>query len=164
MTNFGFDVSNTKPSAAFDPLPPGWYAMRIAAAEVVTPKSGGRDMLRVQFEIIEQAHPEFAGRKVFTNFNHLHDNKQTREIAQSQIAAICQAIGKPNATTVEQMLGGELLVKLTAKPAENGYDARNETRGFKALTDVQAQAAPKPMAAAGAASPPKQPWKTGGAR
>jgi len=173
MNGFGFDTHTTKPSAAFDPLPPGWYAMRVIKAEQVDGRNPGTgQMLKVAFEIIEHAHPEHAGRQVYANFCHQHDNKQTRDIARSQIVAILHAIGKPSAVAVDDLLGGELRVKLTAQPAKDGYDAKNETRGFKALSDVEqpamvaasapAQAAAPTQAAAktaAAASTARQPWK-----
>lgn len=172
MTAFGFDVGSTKPSVAFDPLPPGWYAMRVVRAEeAVSEKPGtGGKYIKVEFEIMEHAHPEFAGRKVFANFFHLHDNKPTRDIARANIAAICQAVGKRDAKTTEEILGGELRVKLkVSPPSQDGkYDARNEAKDFRALSDVVE--APRPAAggatqtaAPASASAPaaanKQPWK-----
>lgn len=165
MAQLGFDVSSTKPQAAFDPIPPGWYAMRINKADVVVgQKAGTGEMLKVEFEVIEHAHPDQAGRRVFANFCHQHDNKQTRDIARAQIAAIGQSIGKPSMNDTEEMLGGELRVKVGVQPAKDGYDARNEVKGFKALSDVDvaAPAASTPAAKPAQASAPaasKQPWK-----
>lgn len=168
MTNFGFDVSSTKPQVAFDPLPPGWYAMRVNKAEVVqSQKEGVGEMLKVEFEIIEHAHPEFASRRAFLTLCHHHDKKQVREIARAQIKAICDAIGKPNASTIDEMLGGELRVKLSVQPAKDGYDARNDTKGFKALTEVveaPAAAGASGMITASTTTTPNatsksQPWK-----
>lgn len=168
MTGFGFDVTTAKPSASPDPLPPGWYAMRVLGAMQVQGKSQGTgQMLKIEFEVLEHAHPQYARRKVFANFCHQHDNRQTRDIARSNIAAILHAIGKPTATSIDDMLGCELRVKLNVQPASNGYEAKNEAKGFKSLADVEpAQAAPasEPVAAAApkpaaAASPARQPWK-----
>lgn len=168
MTSFGFDVGNTAPSTgSLPPLPPGWYAMRIVRAEAATsekPGAGG-SYIKMEFEIIDHLHVEFAGRKAFVNFFHLHDNKQTREIARGQIAAICQAVGKRDATTTDDVLGGELLVQLkVVPPSQDGrYDAKNEPRGFKPMDGAPAPAAsapassPKPAAAPAANT--KQPWK-----
>lgn len=165
MTQFGFNVGETKAQVAFDPLPPGWYAMRINKAEEAMSEKAGR-MLKVEFEIVEHAHPEFASRRAFANFCHHHDNKQTRDIARAQIAAICQSIGKPNASTIDEMLGCELRVKLSVVPPKDGYDARNETKGFKSLSEVVEPTAAAPTTASASAAsaaptevPKKQPWK-----
>jgi len=50
----------------------------------------------------------------------------------------------------DELIGGHLSVKVKTKPAENGYEARNEVSGFKA---IDGSAPPKPAATtAGAAS------------
>lgn len=153
MTSFGFDVGNTKPDAGFDPLPTGWYAMFIVMAEQAVSKAG-HPYIKMQLEIDPNAHPEFSGRKVFANFNHMHPNEQTSSIARSQIASICHAIGKPNATMLEDLLGGMVEVRLVAKPAENGYDARNEAKSFR---KVGADDGPRPAQPAQPAAPAAAP-------
>lgn len=167
MTSFGFDVGGTKPQTSFAPLPPGWYAMRVTKVdEVMSPKPGtGGRYLKLTFEIIDHAHPDYAGRMVWANFFHLHDSKQTRDIARGQIAAICHAVGKPNAQSTEEILGGELRVQLKVTPATEQYEAKNEARGFKSLSDVVEQQPSAPATAGGstttapAAGKPSQPWK-----
>lgn len=162
MTSFGFDVAGTKPSTTPAPLPTGWYSMRISAADVASSERAG-DMVKVTFEVLENVHVEFAGRKAFANFCHQHPtNAQTREIARGQISAICHAIGKPNATAVEEMLGGELKVRLVAVPAKDGYDAKSEPKGFKSLneaTDAPPAAGTTKPSVGAAAAPKQQPWK-----
>lgn len=161
--DFGFDTSTQKAQTAFDPLPDGWYAMRIVRAEKVmgkTPEAG--EMLKVTFEIDENKAPQFAGRRVFTNFCHMHQNQQTREIARGQIAAILESINQKGATSLEVLLGAELQVKVKAKPAQNGYDASNEARGFRAPGAGATGPTPgaQSTAAAPAAGAPKSaPWK-----
>lgn len=163
MTSFGFDVQNTNPSVAFDPLPPGWYAMRIIGAEIAPGKNPDTGpMARITFEIMDDRHPQFARRKVFVNLCHQHQtNEQTRNIARANIAAIMKAIGKPHGNTTDDMLGGELQVKLTVSPAKDGYDARNDARGFRGLDESVSEPAPAaaPAAKAGAPAPKAQPWK-----
>lgn len=141
MTSFGFDVGSTKPQAGFDPLPDGWYDMFIVACEEAVSKAG-HPYIKMQVEIDPNSHPQFVNRKVFANFNHQHPNEQTREIARSQLAAICHAIGKPNARNLEEVLGGRLSVRLVAKPAEKGFDARNEAKAFRKIGDTTAAAVP----------------------
>lgn len=162
MSDLGFNVGETAPSVAFDPLPPGWYAMTIIKAEIAHSDKAG-EMLKIEFEIDERAHSEYSGRKAWTNLCHHHEKKQVRDIARSQIAAIAQAIGRPNLGQVGEMLGGELQVKLSVRPAEGQYEARNETKGFRAIgdsTDDAPSAATNAKSASHAdAKPARQPWK-----
>lgn len=164
MTSLGFDVGNTKPQAAFDPLPPGWYAMRIAKSDVgIGKNSESGQMLKLEFEIMDSQHPELTGRRAFTTLCHQHPSKQTRDIARSQIAAIAQAIGRPTASMSDDFLGGELRVKLSVKAADGTYEARNECKGYKGLAepvDATPPAAGGPPAGGAPATAPKQqPWK-----
>jgi hypothetical protein len=157
---FGFDTANTKAQTSFDPLPDGWYAMRISKAEKVMGKTEATgEMLKLTFEIDENKAPQFAGRRVFTNFCLHHENQQTREISRGQVAAILESIGKKGATTLDVLLGAELQVKVKAKPAQNGYDASNEARGFRALGASTAAPAAANVAAPAAGSAPRAPWK-----
>jgi hypothetical protein len=157
--DFGFDVSNTKAQTPFEPLPDGWYAMRIAKAEKLMSKDEANgEMLKLTFEIDENKVPAHAGRRVFKYLCHHHQNQQTREIARAQIAAIFESIGKKGAATLDAMLGAELQVKLKAKPAKDGYEASNEASGFRAPGSAPASGTTA-AAHAGNTGTPRAPWK-----
>lgn len=166
MTSFGFDVGNTKPQLAFDPIKDGWYAMRIANAETCESKSPEAGTgIKITFEIMESVHPELSGRRVFLRLYHQHKtNKQTRDIARAQIAAIAHAIGRPTASNTDDFLGTELRVKVKAKPADGQYEASNDVKGFKGLNEAVDEAAPAAAAAGAPAAtssgtPKTSPWK-----
>jgi hypothetical protein len=172
MGNLNFDASGIAPTTAFDPLPNGWYAMRIIESDMVASEKAG-NMLKLRLEIDESVHPEFANRSVFTNLclNHPTSDK-AREIAQRTLSAICHSIGKLQISDTEELLGQSLRVKVKAVPARTdpttgkNYDAGNEVGGFKALSEevatppaAPAQAA-KPAAPAAAPARPATPsWK-----
>lgn len=160
MTSFGFDTANTKPAASFDPMPPGWYAMRISKAEQVEGQKAETGlMLKVELEVIADRHVDFANRKVWCNFCCHHQSQQTREIARSQVASILEAIGKKGASSIDDMLGGELLVKVSVRPADGTYDARNEAKGFKALDGAAPAGGAQKAAPAAAAPAARSGWK-----
>lgn len=172
MGNLNFDASNIAPSTAFDPLPPGWYAMRITECEIKPSERAG-DMVKLRFEIDETQHPDKANRSVFHNLCINHPtSQQAREIAQRSLSAICHAVGKLQVNDTDELLGQTLRVKLKAVPARTdqatgkSYDATNECTGFKSLSeDVDAPPAPasKPSTAqaqpAAAAASAKPSWK-----
>ena len=66
--NFNFDTSSLPPADSFDPLPPGWYTMVISGASEQEPREGSDagTMLKLEHEIDPAAHPQFAGRKVWS--------------------------------------------------------------------------------------------------
>lgn len=148
MSDFGFDTSSIPAATPFEVIPPAWYAMRIVHAEQVDgqKESTGR-MLKVTFEVTDK-HPEYVNRKVFANFCTHHESTQTREIARSQVAAILKAIGKKGASSIEVLLGAELMVKVAVRPAEGQYEARNDAKGYKPLSAAAPAARPAPAAGA----------------
>lgn len=72
-----------------------------------------------------------------------------------------RAIGLPKVEDTDQLIGGQLQIKIgTAKPQE-GYEVRNEVKGFKALAGASApMPAAKSAAPAASAAPAggKPPW------
>lgn len=156
MGDLNFDANTVDPSQAFDPMPPGWYSMVITGAELVEPKKGGANMLRLVHEIDEQKHPEHKGRQVWSYLNINHADVTTREIARKSLSAICHAINVmvPN---LADLLGKRLEVKLSVRPAKDGYDASNDVRGYRATGGAAPAAAPAPKPAASA--PKSSGWK-----
>jgi hypothetical protein len=165
-----FDASEVEPQKAFDPVPPGWYAVTIVGAEEVESEKAGA-MLKLTYEIDGQQHIEFAGRNLFSNLCINHPtSQQAAEIARRSLSSICHAIGKMQLMQVEDLLGGELRVKVKTTPERAGKDGKvygpgNEISGYKAVSDdAAADPAPKPAApTAGKPTPtaaaPARQWK-----
>lgn len=161
--NLNFDASQVEPTKSFDPLPPGWYSMVIVKAELAESQTAG-EMLKLELEIDERAHADLRHRKVFANLCLNHPNQQPREIARRTLSAIAHAIGVLQLSDTADLLGKTLLVKLRVQPAKDGYDARNEASGFRAIGCPDASAAPKAPGAPTAPSTPATPaakpaWK-----
>jgi len=183
MGDLNFDANTVEPNDSFDPMPTGWYTMIVNGAEMVHSDKAG-EMLKLKLEIDANAHPQFVNRKAFDNLCLNHPNSEkAREIAQRTLSSICRAIGRMQLNSSEELIGGHCQVKLLAVPAKDGYDAKNEVRGYKALgsgsQSSPASAAPPPAAAAAPApaaqsAPPAQaaaaapagngtpPWKNNG--
>lgn len=157
MGNLNFDASGIAPTTAFDPLPDGWYAMRIIESDMAPSEKAG-DMLKLRLEIDESQHPELANRSVFDRLCLNHPtSSQAREIAQRTLSAICHSIGKLQISDTEELLGQSLRVKVKAIPARTtpdgkSYDATNEVKGYKAIGEA-VEAAPTPAATTTTAKP-----------
>lgn len=83
------DVFNSNDHKGFEPVPAGWYEASISKSEMKTSKSGSK-YVALTFKIEGGEHD---GRLVFNNLNLYHPNKQAAEIAQRELAAICNAVG-----------------------------------------------------------------------
>jgi hypothetical protein len=139
------DLRNTQADTGADPIPAGWYMAMIDESSLVDTKGGtGNKMLKLRFNIIEG---QFANRKVFTNFNIIHSNVMTQEIAQKQLKAVCVAVGHHGLITDS--------AELHAKPCRIKVKIRKATEEYEASNDIVSylsKDAPLP-ASAGATAP-----------
>ena len=116
-------------SSNFDPLPAGWYTAAITGAELKPTKDGNGQYIKVRYDITGPAHQ---GRVVFGNLNIKNPSAKAEEIGRQQLGEIMRAIGLGRVTDTDQLIGGNLQIKLDIRPADGQYAAQNEVRGFKA--------------------------------
>ena len=126
-----FDVNSLPQSDNnFDPLPAGWYTTKIAGAEIKATKNGTGQYISVRYDIIGPSHQ---GRVVFGNINIKNANPKAEEIGRQQLGEIMRAIGLTRVTDTDQLIGGNVQIKLSVKQDET-YGDKNEIKGFKAVT------------------------------
>lgn len=166
MGNLNFDASNVPDAPSFDPLPPGYYTALIVESGLKASSTAG-EMVAFAFEIDGDEHPQFRGRKIWTNLCIHHPNPKPQAIARQQLAAICKATKRLQIRDTSDLLGGKLRIKLKVQPARDGYDARNEVAGYQELaarpgaaTAGPARVAtptPTPNRAPNVSAPPRSP-------
>lgn len=132
----------------FEPLPEGWYNATITGAEVKETKAGDGKYIAVKFAITGPTHQ---GRVVFGNLNIKNASTKAEEIGRSQLGEIMRAIGLAKVQDTDQLIGGNLGIKLTVKTGEY---AGNEIKAFKAIGGAVSISVPfgKSMPAAVAAA------------
>ena len=156
-----FNVADHVPSSP-DPVPAGWYTAKITDAKVKDTKAGNGNFLEVTFSILG---PSYEGRCVWGRFNLKNPNPQAEQIGQAQFMDMARAIGLEVVDDSDQLLGGELDVKVTVKKGDEQYSDSNDVKGFKALqvmtviTQKPAQKpAPQPVGAGAPAKAATPPW------
>lgn len=144
----------------FEPLPAGWAIAEITNTENRETRSGTGHYIKVEFTILEHldADVTFAGRKVWANLNYDNPNPKAVEIAQTDMASIAHAVGKPNASDTEEWHGIPLEIYLTIRDGGGEYSPSNEVKGYRAAS-AGAQAAPaKPAAKPAKPASATPPW------
>jgi hypothetical protein len=111
----------------FEPLPEGWYTASITGAEIKDTKAGDGKYIAVKYAITGPTHQ---GRVVFGNLNIKNASTKAEEIGRSQLGEIMRAIGLAKLKDSDQLIGGNLGIKLSVRTGE--YSG-NEIKGFKAL-------------------------------
>jgi hypothetical protein len=143
----------------FEPLPAGWYTATISQSELKDTKAGNGQYIKLRYDITGPTHQ---GRVVFGNLNIKNANPKAEEIGRQQLGDIMRAIGLAKVTDTDQLIGGQIGIKLEVKQDEQ-YGASNEVKGFKSLSGSAAPAAaviPAKAAAPAPAAPTKAapPW------
>ena len=137
----------------FEPLPDGWYNSIITGAEVKITKTGDGKYIACKYTITGPTHQ---GRVVFGNLNIKNPSAKAEEIGRSQLGEIMRAIGLAKVTDTDQLIGGNLGIKLVVK---TGDYAGNEIKGYKSLGGIApAAVAPFKPAAGSPAAKSAPPW------
>jgi hypothetical protein len=113
--------------SGFDPIPSGWYEAEATKSELKDTKSGGK-MLSVAFKIIDG---EYAKRVVYANFNLVNANPMAVEIAQRELAALCDAAGVDELEDSADLHGVPVQIKLKIEAGNAQYPDRNAISGYK---------------------------------
>lgn len=161
LSNLNFDANAVQPQESFEPIPAGWYECMIVDSEMKPTKSGTGQYLQLRLDVTEG---QYTNRVLFERLNLDNPNTTAVEIAQRTLSAICHATGVLQPRDSSDLHNIPLRVKVSVRPAGNGYDASNDIKGYESLGGVKqatpvkqpAQAAAQP-AQSGAAKP--KPWE-----
>ena len=161
MAILNIDTTNIDPTPRFDPIPAGEYPVIITASELKYTKDKTGQYIELMLEIQDG---EYSGRKLFDRLNLFNNNRQAVEIAQRQLAQICHAVGVLQVHDSEQLHYKPLIAIVRVRHAKDGYEAKNEVKGYKAAsgapvqTNFQRPAAPTAPASNPAPQRAVAPW------
>lgn len=151
----------------FEPLPEGNYNATVTQAELKATNDGTGQYIKLRLDITGPSHQ---GRVVFSNLNIKNASAKAEEIGRQQLGDIMRAVGLAKVTDTDQLIGGNVNIKLTIRAARTDektgktYEASNEVKGYRAINGGAAPAAFKaaaPAVAPSAASTPAKaspPW------
>ena len=163
MANLNFNAQTVEPQAAFDPLPAGWYQMQIVESELKPTSNGEGQYLQLKLQVVAGEH---ASRVVFERLNIVNRNPTAQEIAYRTLSSICHATGVIQVEDSQQLHGIPMEVKVSVRPAKDGYDASNDVKGYRAINAGMMQAAPAQGGFPAQAQPQQAPqggqWTPGG--
>lgn len=146
---------------SYDLIPEGWYSASITKADLGQTKSGTGTKIDMRYDITG---PTQQGRVVFASVNIRNQSQKAEEIGRQQLGEIMRAIGLAKVEDTDQLIGGQLQIKIKIRKASdsdkaNGYhDDRNEVGGWKSLNGSApipaSTAAPAATSAPGGSKPP----------
>ena len=151
----------------FEPLPEGNYNATITQAELKDTNDKTGQYIKMRLDITGPSHQ---GRVIFSNLNIKNASAKAEEIGRQQLGDIMRAVGLAKVTDTDQLIGGNVNIKLTIRAARTDektgktYEASNEVKGYRAINGGAAPAAFKaaaPAAVPAATSAPAKaspPW------
>jgi hypothetical protein len=151
MAQFDFDASTVAPQASTSPIPAGTYLAQVIESDIKDLASGNGKGMKLTFEIIDG---QYKGRRIWENLNIQHTNEDSQRIAQSQLSALCHAVGVIKLRDTAALHMKPVNIKVTVREAEGKYQASNNVKGYEsagpvALTQaVEAPSAPAPASKA----------------
>ena len=134
LSELGFNASTVEPASGYEPLPAGDYEVVITASDTQNTKAGTGKFVNLELQVLEG---RYKGRKLFDRLNLWNPSSKAVEIAMATLSSICRAVNVLTPRDTSDLHNRPLLAKvvLTNDPQ---YGPKNEVRGYKARTSVQA--------------------------
>ena len=146
----GFNANEVEPSASFEAIPAGKYLAVITESEMKPTKNGSGSYLQLTLTILEG---EYKGRVVWARLNLVNPNQTAVKIAQSELSAVCRAVGVMTPKDSCELHNIPLLVTVKVKKRDDNGELTNEVKGYEPKT----AAVGKPQQAPQTSTTP--PWR-----
>lgn len=152
MPTFQFDATDFAPQPkSFEPLEPGMYQGMVIDSSIKATKAGTGEYIELVIQVTDG--PQ-TGRRLWERLNVSNPNKTAEDIARSQLAELCHAVGVQKLTATEQLHDLPFLMEVQIDRKE---PTRNRIMGFQSAGAKAAMKAAAPVAAAAPAAA-KRAW------
>ncbi|WII71734.1 hypothetical protein QJS83_14810 [Bdellovibrio sp. 22V] len=135
MAGFSFDASQIAPDQGVaGPVPAGWYVGMVEKSEIKATKDGTGAYIAMTVNIVEPQ--QFAGRKVFTNFNIKNNNQQAVDIAYGQLSALSHAVNIINWNDTSMLHNIPFKFRVKVRKGDGNYSDSNDITKYSPMTEV----------------------------
>lgn len=139
---------------SYEALPAGWYTAVINSAEIKQTKTKTGSYIAIRYDITGPTHQ---GRVVFGNLNITNESQKAEEIGRQQLRGLMEAIGLSKLTDTDQLIGGNVKIKLKIESSQQ-YGDSNQVSGFAKIDGAAPVSRPAAAAAPAAKSSSAPPW------
>ena len=126
-----FNAEKHSGRMGFNVIPAGKYKSRIVKSEMKKTKDGTGTILVMQEKVVEGQHK---GSILFIRLNLVNKNDQAVQIAQNELATICDACKKPAVKDSEELHGIDHYIEVGIKPADDNYPESNVIKNYLPLS------------------------------
>jgi hypothetical protein len=124
----GFNANEVEPSASFEAIPAGKYLAMVTDSEMKPTKNGSGSYLQLTLTILEGEHK---GRIVWARLNLVNPNQTAVRIAQSELSAVCRALGVMTPKDSVELHNIPLLITVKVKNRDDTGELTNEVKGYE---------------------------------
>jgi hypothetical protein len=108
-------------------LPAGPYEVQVVNVEERATKDGHGMYLWLELEVLRPTH---VGRKLFDRIHLVNRSEKAVEIAQRQLASLCQAAGIEELVDSSELVGHVVVARVRVRPPRGEYGEDNEVSGY----------------------------------
>lgn len=130
-----FDAKNAEKQKDFEPIPQQWVIGEVTKSEYKPTSAKTGHYLTCQIKII--APEEFKGRMVFNLMNLQNPNQTTVEIAQKELASMCEACGIDELEDSTELHGIPFGMRLGIKPGDANWPPKNVIKSYKTADETE---------------------------
>ena len=124
----GFDSTKVEPAIPFEAIPAGKYLAVITASEMKPNKANTGQFLELCFTIVEG---ECKNRTLWARLNLENPNELAMKIAQSELSAICRAVGVMTPNDSVELHNLPLTIRVVCRKRKDTGEISNEIRGYE---------------------------------
>ena len=128
-----FNAKENEKMGGFEPIPAGWYLAEVTKSEMKQTNAKTGHYLTCQFKVLEG---EFTGRYLFNLMNLDNPNPVAVEIAQKELASMCEACGLDEIEDSTELHSIPMAVRVVIKPASGAYPPKNEIKAYKPADEM----------------------------
>lgn len=128
-----FNAKDNEKMGGFEPIPAGWYLAEVVKSEMKDTAAGTGKYLTCQLKILEG---EYEGRYLFNLLNIVNSNSVAVEIAQKELASMCEACELDEIEDSTELHGIAMAVRVVIKAASANYPAKNEIKAYRLEADM----------------------------
>lgn len=128
-----FNAKDSEKMGGFEPIPADWYIAEVVKSEMKDTAAKTGKYLTCQLKVLEG---EYEGRYLFNLLNLVNPNDVAVQIAQKELASMCEACGLDEIEDSTELHGIAMAVRVTIKAASANYPAKNEIKAYKPEADM----------------------------
>lgn len=128
-----FNAKDSEKMGGFEPIPAGWYLAEVTKSEYKATNAKTGHYLTCMFKVLDG---DYKGRYVFNLMNLDNPNPLAVEIAQKELASLCEACGIDELEDSTELHNIPLSIRVAIAPGSGGHPPKNGIKAYKTEAEM----------------------------